>query len=143
MQNNVTAQTKYSQKMRLAGLRNTHVRKSIFGILLETEKPLTIQNIVSKINDAHFVSVYRSIDSMHKAGIVKLVPQGFKNMFELSDIFKPHHHHATCEHCGRTVELQEPTLERLMIEITKKAGLTPTKHHFELFGLCSSCVARV
>ncbi len=139
MQEDSPVTAKYTQKMHQAGLRNTHVRQQIFAVLQDTDRPLTIQEIVASTDNAHFVSVYRSIDAMRKADIVKMVPQGFKNLFELSDDFRPHHHHATCELCGKTVELQEPELEALMSRITKHAGLLPTKHHFELFGICSVC----
>lgn len=139
VQKNTAIQALYLEKMKIAQLRNTHVRQALFDVMLESDKPLTIQSLVNQSKGSHFVSIYRSVDAMHRANILKLVPQGFKNAFELSDTFRPHHHHATCEKCGKTVELHEPELEELMISITKKSGLTPTKHHFELFGLCEDC----
>lgn len=125
--------------MKQAGLRTTHVRKHIFAVLLGASQPLSIQTIVAQLPTAHYVSIYRSVDALHKAGIIKQVPRGFKNTFELSDMFKPHHHHATCESCGKSVEISDKRLEDLMRLLSVEAGLQPTRHHFELFGVCRLC----
>ena len=108
-------------------------------VLSESPHPLAIQEIASRTTDVHFVSVYRSIDALLKAGLIKQVPQGFKNRFELSDTFKPHHHHATCEFCGSSWEINSVELESLMKKLTIEVGLVPTKHHFEIDGVCANC----
>lgn len=141
MQTDFAPRLLYEQAMKQAGLRVTQARRDIFDVLLATTHPLPIQAVANRLEGTvHFVSVYRSIDAMHRAGIVKQVPQGFKNLFELSDLFKPHHHHATCESCGKSVEISEPRLEDLMKQLSLESGLRPTKHHFELFGICQSCI---
>lgn len=139
MQTDRSVQFIFENEMKIHNLRQTHVRKAIFDKLLISDKPISIQTISKSIDNAHFVSIYRSVDSLLKAGIVKQVPQGFKNLFELSDIFKPHHHHATCEKCGMTTEVHDERVEKLMKELTIKSGLMPTKHHFEMYGICKKC----
>ncbi|MFT4532225.1 MAG: Fe2+ or Zn2+ uptake regulation protein [Candidatus Saccharimonadales bacterium] len=139
MQIDKTIEFTFRQQLGKHQLRLTHVRKEIFQKLYKTSKPLSIQDIAKGIHTAHFVSVYRSVDSMQKAGILKQVPQGFKNLFELSDLFRPHHHHATCKVCGTTKEVHDGRIESLMNTLTKEAGLEPTEHHFEMYGVCKSC----
>ncbi|MCA9332403.1 transcriptional repressor [Candidatus Saccharibacteria bacterium] len=139
MQIDDSIQSKFLEQLKANGLRFTHVRQEIFYLMASENEPLSIQYIASKINNAHFVSIYRSIDALQKAGIVKQVPQGFKNLFELSDMFKPHHHHATCEICSKSIEINNKRIEILMKELTKEAGLIPTKHHFEMYGICNNC----
>lgn len=139
MQTKKLLQARFEHDLKASGLRATHVRQKLFDALRQTSRPLSIQELVDLAENVHFVSVYRSIDALHKAGIVKQVPQGFKHLFELSDTYRPHHHHATCEHCGRSVSVHNDNLEQLLIELTVQSGLTPTKHTFELFGVCSAC----
>jgi Fe2+ or Zn2+ uptake regulation protein len=129
----------FESRLKDSGLSVTATRISIFEVLTRSKVPLTIQDIVSKIDNAHFVSVYRSVDALHKHGLVKQVPIGFKNKFELSDDFKPHHHHATCEKCGKSVSIHSNKVEELMNELTIGAGLNPTRHHFEAYGICEDC----
>lgn len=139
MQKPATLQSKFVAKLKEAKLRNTHVRQAIFNTLIESHQPLSIQELSSLIDNAHFVSIYRSVDAMQNASILKMVPRGFKNLFELGDSFKPHHHHVTCEICFKTTEIQDQRLETLMTDITIGAGLKPTTHHFELSGVCTDC----
>ncbi len=143
MQIDESIELKFAQQLRKHRLRLTRARKEIFQKLYETNKPLSIQDIASITNGVHFVSVYRSVDLMQKAGIVKQVPQGFKNLFELSDLFRPHHHHATCKICAASKEIHDARIESLMNTLTKEAGLLPTEHHFELYGICQNCLSAV
>ena len=139
MQTDKAAEQSLKQQLAKHHMRITHVRLEIFRKLHIANQPLSIQDIAKRIKTAHFVSVYRSVDSMSKAGILKLVPQGFKNLYELSDIFMPHHHHATCKVCGKTKEIHDDRIEVLMRNLAIGAGLKPTEHQFELFGICKSC----
>ncbi|MDR0957190.1 MAG: transcriptional repressor [Candidatus Nomurabacteria bacterium] len=128
-------------EMRRSGLRLTENRLAIFKVLVEAKKPLSIQEIILAVGDGtHFTTVYRSIEAMAEVKILRTVSRGFKNLYELGEKFKPHHHHATCEKCGRTMEIHDPRLEKLMLELTMRAGLKPTTHQFELFGICRKCM---
>ncbi|MCB9821086.1 transcriptional repressor [Candidatus Nomurabacteria bacterium] len=144
MQANQLLQASFEQDMRSSGLRITHVRQRLFEVLAKTNKPLSVKELVEKTDEAHFVSIYRSIDALHKAGIIKQVPRGFKNLYELSDTYRPHHHHATCEICGKSTSTHDQKLEKLMSDLSVKAGFEPTKHTFEIFGVCNLCrISRV
>lgn len=132
---------KFKSDMKRSGLRVTHVRLTLFSILNNSNRPLSIQELVEKAPNSHFVSVYRSIDALQKAEIVKQVPQGFKNLFELSESYKPHHHHASCEICNKSIAIDDPELENLLTKIATRVGLTPTKHTFELIGICQACMS--
>lgn len=139
MQIDESASLTYKRKLSENSLRQTHVRKSIFEVLYFSKTPLSIQSLVDQIDSAHFVSIYRSVDLLHKAGVLKMVPQGFKNHFELSDLFKPHHHHITCKECNKSIEVHDQRIEKLMNQLTTEAGLIPTEHHFEIYGICRKC----
>jgi Fe2+ or Zn2+ uptake regulation protein len=139
MQNTTTKSQLLESKLRQNGYKVTKTKRDIFNILLNSNKPLSIKEISTQIVSSHFVSIYRSVDIMQKSEIIKLVPQGFKNLFELSDTFKPHHHHTTCEKCGLTKEIRSENLETILSQIALDYGFRPTIHHFELFGVCKSC----
>lgn len=142
MQNNDLMLITFEREMKKHGLRITSTRQAIFDILRRSNTPLSIQQLVKQINQAHFVSVYRSTHAMYMAGVVRQVPIGFKNLFELSDAFQAHHHHATCEKCGNSQQIHNYELENLMTRLSKESGLLPTKHHFELFGVCQHCLVK-
>lgn len=121
------------------GLRLTKARIVVYKLLQLADSPQSIQQIIEHSKGIHYVSIYRTIDVFLEAAIIRQVPIGFKNKYELSDIFKPHHHHVTCEVCGTNVAVNQESIERLMRHVTHAAGMEPTHHHFEAYGICNDC----
>jgi Fur family ferric uptake transcriptional regulator len=50
-----------------------------------------------------------------------------------------HHHHLVCRHCGRTVEVEGPTVERWADRVAGEHGFTDVAHTLEIFGTCDEC----
>ena len=50
-----------------------------------------------------------------------------------------HHHHLVCRDCGRTVEIEGPTVERWAAAVSAEHGFTDVSHTLELFGRCPHC----
>ena len=127
----------FSSTLKASNMRSTPLRRQIYTCLSESTEPLTTKQIITQLDESHFVSIYRSLDALTRIGVLKRVPIGLKYKYELSDDFKPHHHHVTCEICGQSVGIESPEIEELMERITRDAGLRPTKHHFEAYGVCN------
>ena len=47
-----------------------------------------------------------------------------------------HHHHLVCRECGRTVEVEEPAVERWATKVAAQHGFTDVTHTLEIFGTC-------
>ena len=47
-----------------------------------------------------------------------------------------HHHHLLCRACGKSVEVEAPTLEAWATSVAQAAGYTDVTHTLEVFGLC-------
>jgi Fur family ferric uptake transcriptional regulator len=50
-----------------------------------------------------------------------------------------HHHHLVCRSCGRTVEVEGPTVERWADAVSAQYGFRNVTHTLEIFGTCSDC----
>jgi Fur family ferric uptake transcriptional regulator len=50
-----------------------------------------------------------------------------------------HHHHLVCRSCGRTVEVEGPTVERWADRVAGEHGFTDVAHTLEIFGTCPDC----
>jgi Fur family ferric uptake transcriptional regulator len=50
-----------------------------------------------------------------------------------------HHHHLVCRHCGRTVEVAGPAVERWADRVAGEHGFTEVSHTLEIFGTCTAC----
>ncbi len=47
-----------------------------------------------------------------------------------------HHHHLVCRECGRTVEVEEPSVERWAARVAAQHGFSNVSHTLEIFGTC-------
>ena len=50
-----------------------------------------------------------------------------------------HHHHLVCRVCGRTVEVEGPTVERWADTVAGEHGFIDVSHTLEIFGTCPDC----
>jgi Fur family ferric uptake transcriptional regulator len=50
-----------------------------------------------------------------------------------------HHHHLVCRSCGRTVEVEGPTVERWAERVAVEHGYREVSHTLEIFGTCGGC----
>ena len=52
---------------------------------------------------------------------------------------REHHHHLVCRDCGRTVEIDGPTVEEWAAKVGAAQGYADIEHTVELFGTCADC----
>ena len=52
-----------------------------------------------------------------------------------------HHHHLVCSGCGRSEDVADGELARLVDEIGRRNGYRIEAHRLELFGTCPACAA--
>ena len=50
-----------------------------------------------------------------------------------------HHHHLVCRHCGRTVEVDGPAVERWAQKVAAEHHYVDVSHTLEIFGTCPDC----
>ena len=120
-------------------LRLTKPRRVVFEVLKTTATPLSIASIAESCAAIDRTSVYRTIDMFLKLDIVKAVPFGWKQRYELADPFKSHHHHLACVRCGSLVDLHSPKIEDMISSIASEHGFRAVDHSVEIKGYCGSC----
>ena len=130
----------FTEQLSANNLRLTVNRMSILTVLSNSDRPMTIQEMIASDSiKSYFTSVYRSVDSMVKVGIIREVPRGFKIYYELGEKFRPHHHHLTCEVCHKSIPIDDHGIEEIMIGLAIDSGFKATHHQFEMFGICQDC----
>jgi Fe2+ or Zn2+ uptake regulation protein len=125
-----------------AHLRLTTPRVAVFDTLKESDTPLSTAQIIKLRPDLDKVSVYRTIKLFVSLNIVSIVTHGWKQSYELSSPFQPHHHHMVCEECSKVIELQSSSIEALVQSLARQHAFRPTSHHFEIYGTCETCSSR-
>jgi Fur family ferric uptake transcriptional regulator len=83
-------------------------------------------------------TVYRTLQSLAAAGEIDVLRTA-----EGESVYRRcsrgHHHHLVCRHCGRTVEVDGPAVERWADAVAAEHGFVGISHTMEVFGTCADC----
>lgn len=119
-------------------MRMTQQRKDILALLNDQAKPLSPEDIFSKLDQNHInlSTVYRSLEAFFEASMVMKTIVNQKQYY-----YTGHHHHFLfCTECHNMIPVG------CHIEGNEKAigepyGFKVTHHDMTLYGLCASCQA--
>ena len=125
------------------GLKHSDQRREILLMFLKTEKHLTADELFRLVKQKNpsvgVATVYRTL---------KLICES-----ELGREFRPddgiaryehlygheHHDHLICTSCGDLLEVVNPEIERLQVELARANGFYMSSHKLEIYGTCKSC----
>ncbi|NHN57418.1 transcriptional repressor [Calidifontibacter sp. DB0510] len=83
-------------------------------------------------------TVYRALQSMAADGRIDALRTDDGEVVYRS-CSSGHHHHLVCRVCGRTVEVEGPTVERWANQVSAQHGFVDVEHTLEIFGTCADC----
>ncbi|HRP68547.1 MAG TPA: transcriptional repressor [Turneriella sp.] len=121
--------------------RQTKQREMLRNIFLESERPLTIQNLVALAHERHVkigqATVYRTVNSLLEAGEIQAVQiPGGEAFYEKAHLH--HHHHFKCQKCNKVYDLPGcPDGVDLHKFLPK--GFKLYSHDFTFYGVCKEC----
>jgi len=126
-----------------AGFRLTAARRAVVQVLETTSTPLSPQEVWQRGQQLQpalgLASVYRSLDLLEAAGLVRRVHQedGCHGYMPAS----PGHRHAiVCRACGQAAEfLGCEDLGGLIARVQQETGFQVDGHLLQLIGLCPTC----
>lgn len=128
------------------GQRYTPGRRQLVDVLTGLTGPVTI-DAIREDNSLPLSSVYRNLQVLEEAGIVRRVPGPDESpRYELTEDLTEHHHHLICTNCNRVEDFVMPAaleraLHRAVALAAEKMGFTATDHQLDLEGLCATCQA--
>lgn len=126
-----------SQDLRKAGLKVTHPRVRILGILEESDgKHMTAEDIYRELlahdDDIGLATVYRVLTQFEAAGLVlKHNFEGGQAVYELDR--GKHHDHMVDLDSGKVIEFTSEEIERLQREIADRHGYLIEEHSLVLY----------
>ncbi|WP_040594676.1 Fur family transcriptional regulator [Timonella senegalensis] len=92
----------------------------------ETAGLATVYRTLQNLADAHELDVIRTEDG-----------EMLYRMCERTE----HHHHLVCRSCGKTIEIDGPTVEEWAAMVGGNFGFSDIEHTIELFGTCQECAS--
>ena len=124
--------------------RNTRQRAAVLDMLDSLNQFTSAQDIHAKLRDSGstvgLTTVYRTLQSLADASQVDVIRTGDGEAMYRRCTTK-HHHHLVCRRCGRTIEVDSPTVESWADEGAKQHGFADIGHTLEIYGICPGCAS--
>lgn len=127
-----------------AGRRLTGPRLAVAGLVADRDGHFTAADLVVDARRRHpgigRATIFRALDLFASLDLVERVdlPGGDHAYVACEPV---HHHHAICTGCGRSLDVDDFGLTRVLNEIGRRSGFRVTDHRLEIFGLCAACQA--
>jgi Fur family ferric uptake transcriptional regulator len=128
-------------RLRAAGYRNGPARIAVIDLLDSENCCVSAADVHESLNErVGLASVYRVLESLHAAGLVRRVDVGdgvarYEPLRESGE----HHHHLVCTECGKVEAFDDPALERAIRRVEAKSGYAVEQHDVVLQGACDTC----
>lgn len=134
------------EKLKAANYKLTRQREQIIEVLEEhADEHLSAEDVhllvLQKSRDAGLTTVYRTLDTLEKIGILHKIDFGDgRTRYELRHSHEEHHHHhLICVSCGKVDEFKDALLEELESSIKKEHKFRILDHQVKFFGYCREC----
>ncbi len=125
--------------------RNTTQRAAILQVLAGTDEFVSAQDLHSALrlsgSTIGLATVYRALQDMAGGGDLDTVRNQTGEVLYRQCVQPAHHHHLVCRQCGRTQEIEAPSVEKWARTVAAHYGYTDINHELELFGVCATCTS--
>jgi Fur family transcriptional regulator, ferric uptake regulator len=130
-----------------AGHRLGGARQAVLELLSRQDCCLSAQEISDRLRSqgsgVGIASVYRTLDLLHRMGLVQRVDVG-----EGGQRYEPvvpggeHHHHAVCISCGEVTAFEDRRLENAIQRLSDRLTHAASGHDVVIRGTCARCERR-
>ena len=125
-----------------AGTRSTRQKRAVEAAMSASDDFRTAQEIHDALRhkgeSVGLSTVYRNLQAMADAAEVDALRNDEGEVL-YRRCSSGHHHHLVCRSCGRTVEVEGPTVEKWADGVAAEHGFSDVEHTLEIFGTCSTC----
>jgi len=129
-----------------ASARMTPQRAAVAEVLGDTGEFRSAQQLHELLrrrgDRVGLATVYRTLQALADGGEVDVLRAEDGESLYRRCARREHHHHLVCRACGRTVEIDGPTVESWASSVAATHGFDDIEHTIELWGTCTECSTR-
>ncbi len=127
-------------------LKHTAQRDTILRAFLAAREHLTVDELHRRVRRKDpkigIATVYRTLKLLAECGLASEVAfhdgiARYEHQYN-----RRSHHHMVCTECGGSVEFFSADIDRIEQEIGHRFHYTPTRHSFQIYGVCAQCRKR-
>ncbi|MCZ2814137.1 transcriptional repressor [Modestobacter sp. VKM Ac-2979] len=123
-------------------IRNTRQRTAVNAVFDELEGFHSAQEVHARMrasgDSIGLSTVYRAVQALVEDGELDSIRTDAGEAIYRRCSTR-HHHHLVCRACGRTEEVEGPTVERWADRVAAEHGFVDVTHTLEIFGTCAAC----
>jgi Fur family ferric uptake transcriptional regulator len=140
------ARERFHRHLKKVGLKQTEQRDTILEIFVNTRAHMSVDELFRLVRERDskigITTVYRTVKLLAECGLASEVSfQDGVARYE-HQLGRRSHHHMVCTECGSSVEFFSPQVDKLEAEIGREFKYTPTRHTFQIYGVCGDCGAK-
>jgi len=133
----------FHEHLKRVGLKRTAQRDIILRTFMDTRDHLSTDELYRLVRKKDvtvgFTTVYRTLKLLADCGLASEVAfhdgvARYEHQYQ-----RRNHHHMVCTECGSSVEFFSPEIERIEREIGRMNKYRPTRHSFQIYGVCENC----
>ena len=138
------AQTPIVTALDRAGYRRTGPRQALATLIADQDGHFTAAEMIAAAQQRGLgvgrATVFRTLEVLEELGAIERLelPSGGHAYVGCEPV---HHHHVVCSSCGRSSEIRDADLQRVVRRVGRQTGYRIDDHRLELFGLCPACLS--
>jgi Fur family ferric uptake transcriptional regulator len=134
----------FHSRLRERGLKSTAQRDDIARVFFEMGRHVSAEELYAEVKkiSAHmgYATIYRTLRLLRECDLLQ--ERHFnEGQARYEAIDERHHDHFICERCGKIIEFENDSIERLQELVARELGARLRRHKMELYGVCSECLA--
>ena len=125
------------------GLKHSQKRERVVQTFLKTERHVSAEDLLSLVKKEQpnigYTTVYRTLKLIVSSGLGEMVDFDDGVRRYERKLGREYHAHFICTKCGTNFEVFDEKIRELSARLAELKSFQPTKHRFEIFGVCDNC----
>ncbi|MGH7780919.1 MAG: Fur family transcriptional regulator [Candidatus Binataceae bacterium] len=135
----------FHSRLKDRGLKSTGQRDDIARVFFGIGRHISAEELyaeVKKINPhVGYATIYRTLRLLRECDLLQ--ERHFdEGQARYEAMGERHHDHFICERCGKIIEFENDSIERLQEMVARELKAELRRHKMELYGICADCLTR-
>jgi Fur family transcriptional regulator, ferric uptake regulator len=135
----------FHSRLKDRGLKSTGQRDDIARVFFGIGRHISAEELYAEVKKVNphvgYATIYRTLRLLRECDLLQ--ERHFdEGQARYEAMGERHHDHFICERCGKIIEFENDSIERLQEMVARELKAQLRRHKMELYGICADCLAR-
>ena len=135
----------FHSRLKDRGLKSTGQRDDIARVFFGIGRHISAEELYAEVKKISphvgYATIYRTLRLLRECDLLQ--ERHFdEGQARYEAMGERHHDHFICERCGKIMEFENDSIERLQEMVARELKAELRRHKMELYGICADCLAR-